>query len=268
MSIFQSLLLGLIEGLTEFIPVSSTAHMLFVQQILGIQASDAVFAFLVLLQLGPLIAVLVYFRHELWSLVAAFFSRPFATPENRLAWYIVIGTIPALLAGALLKDAVKGLFQNPLAEAAIRFFAAAALLSVAEWLGRRTRSLDSMGWFDALVVGVFQVLAGFPGASRSGSTISGGMLRNLDRPSATRFAFLLSAPVMLAAGLYESASAFRLGDLGALLPPLAPGLIVAAVVGWLSIRWLLRYVSSHSLYAFAVYCAAFGCLSLIILSAG
>jgi undecaprenyl-diphosphatase len=267
MSIFQSLLFGLIEGLTEFIPVSSTAHMLFLQQILGIQASDAVFAFLVLVQLGPLLALLLYFRHDLWALIRAFFARPFATPENRLAWYIIIGTIPALLAGALLKDAVQSLFRSPLAEAAIRFFAAAVLLSVAEWLGRRTRSLDAMGWFDSLVIGAFQVLAVFPGASRSGSTISAGMLRNFDRPAATRFAFLLSAPVMLAAGLYESASAFRLGHLGALLPPLALGLIVAAFVGWLSIRWLLRYVSSHSLYAFAVYCAAIGCISLVILFA-
>jgi undecaprenyl-diphosphatase len=268
MSIVQSLLFGLIEGLTEFIPVSSTAHMLFLQQVLGIQAGDAMFAFLVLVQLGPLLALLVYFRHDLWTLVRAFFSRPFVTPENRLAWYIIVATIPALLAGALLKDAVQRLFQSPLVEAAIRFFAAAALLSLAEWLGKRTRSLDTMGWFDSIVIGLFQVLAVFPGASRSGSTISAGMLRNLDRPAATRFAFLLSAPVMLAAGLYESASALRLGHLGALLPPLALGLIVAAVVGWLSIRWLLRYVSSHSLYAFAVYCAALGCLSLGLLVAG
>ena len=268
MSVLQSLLFGVIEGLTEFIPVSSTAHMLFLQQVLGIPASDAVFAFLVLVQLGPLLALLVYFRDDLWALVRAFFSRPFGTPQNRLAWYIIIATIPALLAGALLKDAVQGLFQNPLAEAAIRFFAAALLLALAEWLGRRTRSLDAMGWLDSLIIGMFQVLAVFPGASRSGSTISAGMFRNLDRPSATRFAFLLSAPVMLAAGVYESVSAFRLGHLGALLPPLALGLIVAAVVGWLSIRWLLRYVSSHSLYAFSVYCAAIGCLSLVILFAG
>jgi len=267
MSIGQSLLFGLVEGLTEFIPVSSTAHMLFLQQVLHLQASDAMFAFLVLVQLGPLLALLVYFRRDLWTLVRAFFSRPFATTENRLAWYIIIATIPALLAGALLKDAVQSLFQTPLAEAAIRFFAAALLLALAEWFGRRTRSLDTLGWFDALFIGVFQVLAVFPGASRSGSTISAGMLRDFDRPAATRFAFLLSAPVMLAAGLYESVSAFRLGHLGALLAPLALGLIVAAIVGWLSIRWLLRYVSSHSLYAFAAYCAAIGCLSLVILLA-
>jgi undecaprenyl-diphosphatase len=268
MTVIQSLLFGVVEGLTEFIPVSSTAHMLFLQQILGIPASDAVFAFLVLVQLGPLVALLVYFWRDLWNLLLAFFSRPFATAENRLAWYIIIGTIPALVAGALLKDSVQSLFRNPLGEAAIRFFAAAALLALAEWLGRRTRTLDAMAWFDSLVVGLFQVLAVFPGASRSGSTISAGMLRNFDRPAATRFAFLLSAPVMFAAGLYESVSAFRLGHLGALLLPLALGLIVAAIVGWLSIRWLLKYVSTHSLYAFAVYCTAVGCICLVILVTG
>ena len=122
-----------------------------------------------------------------------------------------------------------------------------------------------MTWINSLVVGLFQVLAVFPGASRSGSTISAGMFRNLDRPAATRFAFLLGAPVMLAAGLYESLAILRLGHLAALLPPLALGLVAASVTGWLSIRWLLRYVISHSLYAFAAYCALIGALSLVLL---
>ena len=267
MTLIQSLLFGLIEGLTEFIPVSSTGHMLFLQRILGIPAGNAIFAYLVLIQLGPLVALLAYFWRDLRSLAGAFIAKPFATQENRLGWYIVIGTIPALVAGVLLKDVVQNLFQNPLSEAAIRFFSAAVLLLLAEWLGKRTRSLESMTWIDALLVGLFQVLAVFPGASRSGATISAGMLRQFNRPAATRFAFLLSAPVMLAAGLYESVAILRLGHLNALLVPLALGLVVASITGWLSIRWLLRYVSSHSLYAFAAYCGLFGALSLILLLA-
>ena len=267
MTPFQSLLFGLVEGLTEFIPVSSTGHTLFVQQILGIRSSDSVFAYLVLIQMGPLAALLACFWRDLWSLVRRFFAKPLATPENRLGWYIVIGTIPALVAGALLRHVVQGLFRNPLSEAAIRFFAAAILLVLAEWLGKRTRNLDSMTWVDSFVVGVFQVLAVFPGTSRSGATISAGMLRNFNRPAATRFAFLLSAPVMLAAGLYESIAVLRHGHLEALLLPLALGLAVATITGWLSIRWLLRYVGSHSLYAFAAYCGAIGVLSLILLNA-
>lgn len=266
MTLIQSLLFGLIEGLTEFIPVSSTAHMLVAQHLLGIRAADSVFAFLVLIQLGPLAALLVFFRKDLWELVQAFFAPPIPTAANRVAWYIVIATIPALLAGVLLKDAVERLFGIPLREAAIRFFAAAVLLFIAEWLGRKKKaSLDAMSWADALVVGLFQVLAIFPGASRSGAAISGGMLRSLDRASATRFAFLMSVPVMLAAGGYESLGVVRQPNLQPVLLPLLVGLVVSGVIGWLSIRWLISYVSRHSLYAFSAYCLLAGILCLVLI---
>lgn len=266
MTLFHSLLLGLLEGLTEFIPVSSTAHLLIAQKLLNLPSSEAMFAFVVLVQIGPLVALILYFRKDLIALVRAFFARPFSTAENRLAWYILIATIPALLAGALLRKVVEGLFQNPLLEAAIRLFAAAVLLFVAEWLGKRARHLDSMTWSDALIVGLFQILAIFPGASRSGSAISGGMLRGFDRPSATRFAFLMSVPVMSAAGGYESLSVLKMHAWSAFLPPLALGFLVAAIVGWLSIRWLIGYVSGHSLYAFAGYCAALGAVCVLLMS--
>jgi undecaprenyl-diphosphatase len=265
MTIIQSLLLGIIEGLTEFIPVSSTGHMLVAQRILGIPATDSAFAFLVLVQMGPLVALLVYFSKDLWKLFTSLFARPLSSVDNRLAWCILLASAPALLAGALLKDVVQRLFQSPLLEAAIRFFAAAVLLLLAERLGRQTRSLDSLTLPDALMIGLFQVLAVFPGASRSGSAISGGMLRNFARAAATRFAFLMSAPVMIAAGMYESFSVIRHGALHALLLPLAVGILVAAVGGWLSIRWLIGYVSSHSLYVFAAYSALIGALCLAFL---
>jgi undecaprenyl-diphosphatase len=239
--------------------------MLIVQKLFNIPSSPAIFAFLVLVQLGPLAALIVYFWKDLWTYIIAFFARPFSTPNNRMAWYIIIATIPALIAGALLKNVVEGLFQNPLLEAAIRLFACAILLSLAEWLGRRVRNLSEMNWLDALIIGIFQVLSVFPGSSRSGSTISGGMLRNMDRPSATRFAFLMSAPVMIAAGAYESLSVFKVPGFIATLPGLVIGLIVAGIIGWLSIRWLINYVSRHSLVLFAVYCAVVAALCLIFL---
>ena len=263
MNLFHAILLGIVEGLTEFIPVSSTAHMLVLQRIFSIPAGDAIFAFLVLVQLGPLVALLVYFWKDYWMLIKAFFAAPFSTPENKMAWYIIIATIPALLAGVLLKDLVQTLFQNPLLEAFIRFFAAAILLALGEWLGKKSRNLDSMTWVDSLVIGLFQVLAVFPGSSRSGAVIPGGMLRNFDRPSATRFAFLMAAPVMLAAGGYETLSVLKLHILHAILGPLAVGFIVAAIFGWLSIRWLINYVSKHSLYIFSAYCAIAAVLCLI-----
>lgn len=267
MTVFHSILFGLIEGLTEFIPVSSTAHMLLTQYLLGVPATESMFTYLVLIQLGAIAALLLYFWRDFWELIRAFFARPFSTPSNRMAWFILIATIPALLAGALLRDAVEGLFSNPLLEAGIRFLTAAAVLSLAERFGLRSRELGAMTWFDAAIIGLFQVLAVFPGASRSGASIGGGMLRHLDRPSATRFAFLISAPVMLAAGIYESLGAVRSGAIGELLPVLPLGLLVAGVVGWLSIRWLINYVGGHRLYAFAAYCCVAGLVCLFLLGA-
>jgi undecaprenyl-diphosphatase len=264
MNTLSAVLLGIIEGLTEFIPISSTAHLLILQHILNIPADASVFAFLVLVQLGPLIALLIYFRKEYVALVRAFFSRPLSSPENKLAWYVVIATLPALLAGFLLKDFVQALFQNPLSEAAIRLFTAAILLFLAEWLGKRTRNLDSLAWQDSLIIGLFQVLAVFPGSSRSGATIPGGMFRNLNRPSATHFSFLMAAPVLLAAGGYESIAVIRMNVLHTMLVPLVVGIAAAAVIGWLAIRWLIGYVSKHSLYIFAAYCFVVAVLCLLV----
>ena len=267
MSILHALILGIIEGLTEFIPVSSTAQMLVGQTLLRIPASDVMTAFLAVVQLGPLVALVIYFWKDLWRLIRAFFARPFSTPDNRLAWYVIIASVPALLVGFLLRNAVEALFRQPLLEAAIRMFAAAILLTLAELLGKRARSLDKMNWLDALVVGLFQILAVFPGASRSGATISGGMLRGLDRPAAARFAFLMATPVLLAAGGYESLKLLKLPHLGSLVPAFAVGMLVAGVVGWFSIKWLLGYLNKHSLYVFAIYCGVVGlaCLAFALI---
>jgi undecaprenyl-diphosphatase len=180
-----------------------------------------------------------------------------------LGWYIIIATIPALLAGYLLKDAVEVLFKTPLLEAAIRLLTAALLLVMAEWLTKKNRKLDSMSWLDALVIGLLQVIAVFPGASRSGTTISGGLFRGFDRPSAARFAFLMSVPVMLAAGAYQMLDVIRMPNLTAFLPVLAVGFVTAAVVGWLAIRWLINYLNKNSLYVFAIYCAVVGLLCVV-----
>jgi undecaprenyl-diphosphatase len=271
MTIFQSFLLGIIQGLTEFIPVSSTAHLLISQYLLGIPASDAMFAFLVLVQLGTIASLIVYFWKDLLTIVVDTLKslsglRNFnSLPQNaKLGWYIVIATIPALLAGVLFKPFVEALFKTPITEAAIRLFAAAVLLALAEYFGKRTRKLESMTWLDALFVGVMQVIAVFPGASRSGTTISGGMFRGFDRPSAARFAFLMSVPVMLAAGAYESLDLLKMPHLGQFLPLLAVGFITAAIVSWFAIKWLLNYLNKNSLYIFAVYCAVVGFAILIL----
>ncbi|HTX91043.1 MAG TPA: undecaprenyl-diphosphatase UppP [Anaerolineales bacterium] len=263
MNILHALVLGIIEGLTEFIPVSSTAQMLVGQVLLRIPASDVMTAFLAVVQLGPLVALIVYFWKDLWTLVKAFFARPFSTPENRMAWYVIIASVPALLIGFLLRHAVEALFTKPLLEASIRMFAAAVLMTLAELFGKRARSLDKMNWLDALMVGLFQILAVFPGASRSGSAISGGMLMNFERPAAARFAFLMSTPILLAAGGYETLKVVKMPGLTGLVPGFAIGILVAGVIGWFAIRWLMGYLGKHSLYPFVIYCAVVGAACLV-----
>lgn len=260
MTVLHAFLLGIVQGLTEFIPVSSTAHLLIGQKLLGLPADDAMFSFLVIVQLGTIVSLVVFYGKDLLGLVKAFFARPFSTQENKLAWYIIIATVPALLAGYLLKDAVEALFKQPMLEAAIRLFTAAVLLTLAESLTKKNRVLGSMTWFDSLLIGLMQVIAVFPGASRSGTTISGGMFRGFDRPSAARFAFLMSVPVMLAAGGYEMLDVLKMPNLNEFLPLLAVGFVTAAIVGWFAIKWLIDYLGRHSLYVFAAYCAVIGIL--------
>lgn len=264
MTYLHAFLLGIIQGLTEFIPVSSTAHLLISQTILGIPANDATFSFLVILQLGTLVSLFAFYWKDLISIARATLDFRRATPERNLGIYIIVGTIPALIAGYLLSDAVEALFAQPMLQASIRLFSAAILLTLAETLTRKDRTLDSMTWLDALIIGIFQIIAVFPGASRSGTTISGGMFRGFDRPSAARFAFLMSVPVMLAAGAYEMLDVLQMPNLAEFLPLLAVGFITAAVVGWFAIKWLIDYLSKRSLYVFAAYCAVVGTIVFLL----
>jgi len=270
MNPIQAVLLGIIQGLTEFLPVSSTAHLLIGQKLLGIPTGEPVFAFLVIVQLGTILSLVVFFRTDLLNIIRSvitnlknikdFRKLPF---ESRLGWIILIATLPALVAGLVFNDLIKQLFANPLLEASIRLLTAATLMVLAELVGKKSRSLESVTWLDGLLIGMMQILAVFPGASRSGTTISAGLMRQFDRKSAARFAFLMSIPVMLAAGAYESLSLFKLPSFTHLMPPLLIGFIVAALVGWYAIRWLMGFLDKHSLYGFAIYCLGTGLICLI-----
>lgn len=264
MTFFQAFLLGILQGLTEFIPISSTAHLLIGQRLLGLPADDAMFSFLVIIQLGTLVSLFAFYWRDLLAIAKATLDFQRATPERSLGIYILLATFPALLAGYLLKDAVEALFKQPMLEASIRLFTAAVLLTLAEWLTKKDRTLASLTWLDALFIGVMQILAVFPGASRSGTTISGGMFRGFDRPSAARFAFLMSVPVMLAAGAYEMLDVLAMPNLSGFLPLLAVGFLTAAVTGWFAIRWLIAYLNRRSLYVFAAYCAALAVITLFV----
>ena len=272
MTFIQSILLGIVQGLTEFIPVSSTAHLLIVEQLMGLNTPDlqaSVFIFDVLVQLGTLLALIIYFWSDLLVIIRAVLTglgrrQPFSDPQARLGWYILLASIPALVAGVLLHNLVEQIFSTPALAAAIRLLMTAVLLVIAERFGKRNRQIESVVWKDALWIGLAQVLSVFPGASRSGSTIAGGMTRHLDRPSAARFAFLLAVPVMLAAGGYESLKLFKSPQMvTSILPQIIVGFVVAAIVGYLSIRWLLNYLTRRPLYDFAIYCTSLGLITLL-----
>lgn len=263
MNFLHALILGIIQGLTEFIPVSSTAHLLIGQQLFGIPADAAMFSFLVIVQLGTLISLFAFYWKDLLDIAKATLDFRRSTPDRNLGIYIILATVPALIAGYLLRNVVEALFNQPMLQASIRLFSAAILLTLAESLSKKNRTLNSMTWLDALIVGLFQIISVFPGASRSGSTISGGMFRGFDRVSAARFAFLMSVPVMLAAGGYEMLDVIQMPNLSEFLPLLAVGFIAAAIVGWMAIKWLIDYLSNHSLYVFAAYCAIVGILCFI-----
>ncbi len=268
MTFFHAFLLGIIQGLTEFIPVSSTAHLLIGQALLDIPSNGRMFSFTVIIQLGTVLALLLFFWKDLWSILRAFFMgiwrrKPFETHESLVGWLVIVATIPGLIVGFLLKDVMDVLFSNPILTAGIRLLISAVLLAGVEYFGRHERPLESASWTDAIFVGMFQILSLFPGASRSGSTIAGAIIRGFDRPSAARFAFLMSVPILIAAGAYESLNVIQMDGTMDFLPYLAVGFTTAAVVGWFSIKWLLDFLRKHSLYIFAAYCAIAGLICMV-----
>ncbi|MDD5467032.1 MAG: undecaprenyl-diphosphatase UppP [Anaerolineales bacterium] len=273
MTYLQSILLGIIQGVTEFLPISSSAHLALIPELLGWQLpSQDIFAFYILIQVASLVGVFIYFRKDLSAIVTSFVAgirkrQPFAETDSLLGWYILLATIPAGVVGLAFKDAIEGFFSNP---AAIGFFliCTALLLVLAERNGKRQRRIDQLTWKDALWIGFFQVLSLLPGVSRSGATIAGGMTRDLQRPVATRFAFLMSIPVLLSAGLLAGLNLAQSPDLGRELPVFLSGFVASAATSYLAIRWLLAYVKHHSLYIFAAYCALLGTTVLLTQAGG
>jgi len=269
MSLLQAILLGMIQGLTEFLPISSSAHLVIAPFLLNWQLDPQItFTFDVLVQNGTLVAVVIYFWKDLWAILRAFVlglmrRQPFTDPVSRLGWFILLASLPAGILGILVKPFVEAAFHSVLATS-LFLGVTAILLLMAEWLGRRTRPLESIRWLDALVMGVFQALAIFPGISRSGATISGGMLRNLDRRAAARFSFLMSVPIMLAAGGLETLDALKIPNITHFLLPILAGFTAAAVTGYLAIHWLLGYLQKHPLGWFAVYCLLAGGLTIAV----
>ncbi len=267
MTFIEAIILGLIQGATEFLPISSSGHLILVPALL--KMPEPALSFVATVHQGTLLAVLIYFRRDLWQIAQGVWhglihKRPFATPESRLGWYIVFGSIPAAAAGLLLESFFDRVFGTPVI-AAFLLAGTAVLLLIGEKQFSGQKQINQMGWIDALIIGLFQALALFPGISRSGSTITAGLWRGLDRTAAARFSFLLGIPAILGAGLLSAIDLAQATDLAAQLPILIGGFVSAAVVGYVSIHFLLQWLRQHKLTIFIIYCLAFSLVALLIL---
>jgi len=254
MNFFYAIFLGLLQGVTEFLPISSSGHLALVEFFLGIE--EAGLAFDVALHLGTLVGVLIYFRRDLFMMFTAVFNPRKLGEESgthrQLAWFICLGTIPAVIAGYFLKDAAETVFRSPFFIAAT-LAGAGLLLLYADRAGKHLRDMKSIGLVDALLIGLFQALALMPGVSRSGITMTAGLMRGLNRMAAARFSFLLSVPVIFGAGVYNLPDIIRQGSAPGQLGFYFAGFITAAISGYLVIAFLLRFIQSHSFAVFAYY---------------
>lgn len=266
-NVFQAILLGIVQGATEFVPVSSSAHLVIVPWLLRWPAPGL--AFDTMLHLGTLLAVVLVFWKELWALVQAWFgsviARKLDTAEARLAWCLLLATIPAALMGVVLEQQFESLFSAPLF-VAIFLLVTGLWLVLAEQLGRHEGRAEDLHWWQSMMVGVAQGVAIAPGISRSGATIGAGMFLGLKRHEAARFSFLLSVPIIMGAGLMQAVKLLSVPERGTQLVPILFGFLAAFITGYACIRFLLSYLRNHSLSAFAAYCWMLGLLTLAVIA--
>ena len=287
MTILQAIFLGLVQGLTEFIPVSSTAHLVFAARLVNLYGgadktlqAEQTTATIAVIQLGTLLAVLIYFSRDIVNILRAFISdhlamlrarnepvRPKLSKDAWLGWLVIIGSLPVGTIGLVLKKQIEGPFTKNLWVIATMMIVVAILLMIAELVGKREHTMDQLGVGDALAVGFAQVLALMPGSSRSGSTIMGGLFAGQTRETAARFSFLLSIPAIAASGLLELKEAMAKLPAGS-YGSLAVATVVSGVVGYASIWFLLRYLRTHSTGVFIVYRVIVGAVILAALAAG
>jgi undecaprenyl-diphosphatase len=286
MTILQAIVLGIVQGLTEFIPVSSTAHLVFAARVVGLYSgvdktlqAEQTTATIAVIQLGTLLAVLIYFAPDIINILRAFVvdhlalfsgrSEPGKRLSNNawLGWLVIIGSLPVGVVGLLFKKQIEGTFTKNLWVIATMMIVVAILLALAELVGKRNREMTQLGIGDALAVGSAQCLALIPGSSRSGSTIMAGLFAGETRETAARFSFLLSIPAIAASGLLELKEAVTKVPAHS-FGPLVVATVVSGVVGYASIWFLLRYLRTHSTGLFIIYRVIVGGLILLALALG
>jgi undecaprenyl-diphosphatase len=267
--LLRAVFLGLIQGLTEFLPISSSAHLRIIPELLGWEDPGA--AFTAVIQIGTELAVLIYFRADIWRIASAWL-RSLVKPELRgrrdalMGWYIIMGSLPVVVVGIALKDVIETEFRN-LWIIGCTLIGLGVVLGIAERVGRKSRPISQLGWRSAVLMGLAQALSVIPGVSRSGATISMGLFLGYEREAATRFAFLLAIPAVVGAGLFEMPTALSDDNAFSGTETLA-ATVVSFVVGYATIAWLLRYVSTRSYAPFVIYRILLGAGVLALLSAG
>lgn len=272
MSWLQVVVLSIVQGLTEFLPISSSSHLAIVSRVFF--SADAGASFTAVSQLGTEAAVVIYFARDIWRILKAWFNGLFVKAHRdnidyRMGWYVIIGTLPIVVIGLAFKEAIRGEVRNlwVIATAMLVF---SAVIAAAEYFGKQTRHVEQLTWKDGLLVGLAQCLALVPGVSRSGSTISAGLFLGLDRPLAARFGFLLGIPAVLASGLFSLPDAFHpvTEGMSASGPQLLVSVVITFVVGYAAIAWLLRFVANHAMYWFVGYRVVLALVVMALLASG
>jgi undecaprenyl-diphosphatase len=286
MTLLQAILLGIVQGLTEFIPISSTAHLVLASRVMNLSLSaEQLTSSIAVIQLGTLVAVVVYFVGDIWNITRAFVHDHFMLLKNGrrdqfnrangnalsheawLGWLVIIGSLPVAIVGLAFKKQIEGTFTKNLWVIAVMMIVVAILLAIAEAVGKQQRRMQDLGLRDALTVGFAQCLALIPGSSRSGSTIMAGLFAGETRETAARFSFLLSMPAIAASGLLELKEALHLLPKDSLMTLLV-GTIVSAIVGYASIWFLLRFLRTHTTGVFIGYRLIVGVAILVMLFSG
>jgi undecaprenyl-diphosphatase len=270
MSIFEAIILGIVQGLTEFLPISSSGHLLIVPAIMGWEDPGA--AFTAVIQLGTMAAVVIYFRKDIWEITSAFLRSLFgkAGPDDefnaRMGWYLGLGTLPIVVFGVIFKDQIETGARN-LYIVGSMLIVFGLVLAAADMFAKHVRKLESIKPPDALIIGLAQSLALIPGVSRSGATITFGLFRDFTRRDAARFSFLLSIPAVVLSGLYELKDAVG-HSTGASAPALIISTLAAFAVGYWSIAFLLDWLGEHTMKIFVAYRLVLGALVLILAASG
>ncbi|MFC4244709.1 undecaprenyl-diphosphate phosphatase [Gryllotalpicola reticulitermitis] len=257
MNLLQAIVLGIVEGVTEFLPVSSTGHLTIVEKLMGLQVNaKGVTAFTAIIQVGAIIAVIIYFWRDIVRLIAAWVrglaNRNARGQDYRLAWFVIIGTIPVGIVGFLARNFISGGLRN-LWVVVVALVVWSAVMWFAERVALKQRNEEKMNLTDAIFIGVMQCFSLVPGVSRSGATISAGLMRGLDRVAATRISFFLSIPALIAAGGFEAATSAK--DISHTVGWGMTGVatLVSLIVAYAAIAWLLRFVQHHKISVFIWY---------------